>query len=404
VPALDTAASQDIAALSKSASRAERQATLAKAEAAVLTAQQQVAKSRRAAEKDEKAKKGIDEAEKKLAEAMKARDTALTASKEESDKYSPLGPVYPRTSSGRRLALARWIADPQNPLTARVAVNHIWARHFGRGLVPSMDEFGQNRKDPSHPALLDWLAAEFMQPTISAASEGDSRGGWSMKHLHRLIVTSNTYRTDSTNDPECYRIDPDNRYLWRTTPRRIEAEAIRDSVLYVTGALDLTQGGPELDHTKGLSAPRRSVYFRSAPEKQMLFLQLFDMAAPTECYERRESVVPQQALALANSELTVREARRLARRLLGDKSAHPANYITAAFEHVLTRAPTNDELQTCLGFLTQQTTRFESEPDNYGATTGDSADLAKPSANPATRARENLVHVLLNHHEFVSIR
>jgi hypothetical protein len=363
-----------------------------------------VEKSSQATEKDEKAKKNIGEAEKKLTEAKKARDTALAASKEESDRYSPLGPIYPRTSTGRRLALARWITDPHNPLTARVAVNHIWARHFGRGLVPSMDEFGQNRKEPTHPALLDWLAAELMSPSTELAADDCGCVGWSMKHLHRLIVTSNTYRTDSTKDPQCYAIDPDNRYLWRTTPRRIEAEAIRDSVLYVAGALELKQGGPDIDQQKGQSIPRRSLYFRSAPEKQMLFLQLFDMAAPTECYERRESVVPQQALALANSELAVREARRLARRMVGDNPGDSAAYIAAAFERVLTRAPSSDELQTCLGFLGQQSSRFAAQPNGFGDTTADVTDLAKPSTNPATRARENLIHVLLNHHEFVSIK
>jgi hypothetical protein len=392
-----------IKSLAIAASKAERQATLAKAEATVLSTEQQVEKSRQSAENDEKAKKGLAEAEKKFAEAKKARETAIAASKEESEKYSPLGPIHPRTSTGRRLALARWITDPQNPLTARVAVNHIWARHFGRGLVPSMDEFGQNRKEPSHPALLDWLAAELMQPNVDQRAERNG-GGWSMKHLHRLIVTSSTYLTSSTNDPACYAIDPDNRYLWRTTPRRIEGEAIRDSVLYVAGALDLTQGGPELDHQKGLSTPRRSLYFRSAPEKQMVFLQLFDMAAPTECYERRESVVPQQALALANSELTVREARRLARRLFDDSSFNAAIYVAAVFESVLSRTPTIDEVEMCLGFLRQQTSRFGAEPERFGATTADAADLSRPSANPAMRARENLVHVLLNHHEFVSIR
>jgi hypothetical protein len=154
--------------------------------------------------------------------------------------------------------------------------------------------------------------------------------------------------------------------------------------------------------------PRRSVYFRSAPEKQMLFLQLFDMAAPSECYERRESVVPQQALALANSELTVREARRLARGLqseTSDKSpGDVAVYTTAAFEQVLSRKPTADELETCLAFIAEQSSRYNGEPDHFGATTPDAADLSKPSADPATRACENLVHVLLNHHEFVSIR
>jgi hypothetical protein len=178
--------------------------------------------------------------------------------------------------------------------------------------------------------------------------------------------------------------------------------------LFVSGALDLTMGGPEIDQIKGLSVPRRSVYFRSAPEKQMLFLQLFDMAAPTECYERRESVVPQQALALVNSELTVREARRLARRLLGEASGKSpgdvATYISAAFEQLLSRTPTADELQTCLDFVTQQVGRYSDSANTFGATTSDAADLSKPSADPATRARENLVHVLLNHHEFVSIR
>ncbi len=227
--------------------------------------------SRKTGDQDEKAKKAIAEAEKKVEEAREARDSAQMASQSESDKYSPLGPVHPRTSSGRRLALARWIVDSKNPLTVRVAANHIWSRHFGAGLVPSMDEFGQNRTEPSHPALLDWLAAELMEPSIGSQSSGSARG-WSMKHLHRLIVTSNTYRTASTNDAACYAIDPDNRYLWRTTTRRVEAEVVRDSVLYVAGGLDLTQGGPEVDQNQGLTTPRRSLYFRSAPEKQMLFL------------------------------------------------------------------------------------------------------------------------------------
>jgi hypothetical protein len=232
----------------------------------------------------------------------------------------------------------------------------------------------------------------------------EEAGRWSMKHLHRLIVTSNTYRTASTNDLACAAIDPDNRYLWRTTPRRVEAEAIRDSVLYVTGALDLSQGGPELDQNQGLTTPRRSLYFRSAPEKQMLFLQLFDMAAPTECYERRESVVPQQALALANSELTVREARRLARRLLGEHGSDSGTFVQVAFEHILSRAPTADERQACVDFVHQQKSAFEQKANVYGPATADAADLAKPSADAATRAAENLAHVLLNHHDFVSIR
>jgi hypothetical protein len=179
---------------------------------------------------------------------------------------------------------------------------------------------------------------------------------------------------------------------------------IRDSVLFVAGRLDLTRGGAEIDEKQGLTSKRRSLYFRHAPEKQMLFLELFDMAAPTECYQRRESVVPQQALALANSELTVLQARHLARRLLAEAPADVGQYITMAFEQILSRPPTSEELTTCAEFLDNQTRYFQSNATNLGATTANHDELDKPSADSATHARENLVHVLLNHHDFVSIR
>jgi hypothetical protein len=150
--------------------------------------------------------------------------------------------------------------------------------------------------------------------------------------------------------------------------------------------------------------PRRSLYFRHAPEKQMVFLQLFDMAAPSECYERRESVVPQQALALANSELTVLQARHLARRLNESLDADDAAFVPAAFEQILSRKPTAQELEACTAFLTRQADLFSGQADAAPAATSDLADASKPAANAALRARENLVHVLLNHHEFVTIQ
>src|SRR6185369_12030484 len=190
-----------------------------------------------------------------------------------------------------------------NPLTARVAMNHIWLRHFGQGIVASPADFGRNGKPPSHPQLLDWLAAEFMAQD------------WKMKSIHRLILTSRTYRMAATPDAANLRIDPDNVFLWRMPSRRMEAELVRDNILYAAGDLDLAMGGPDIDNAQGLASRRRSIYLRTAAEKEVEFLKIFDGPSVTECYTRRPSVVPQQALALANSELTLKQARLLAGRL-----------------------------------------------------------------------------------------
>jgi hypothetical protein len=300
-------------------------------------------------------------------------------------------PTYPATSTGRRAALARWITDPQNPLTARVAVNHIWLRHFGAPLVPTVFDFGQNGLRPTHPALLDWLAAEFVEHK------------WSMKHLHRLIVTSAAYRMDSSVDPVCVKKDPDNRWLWRMNVRRMEAEAVRDSLLAVSGKLDRTLGGPDLDHNLGLTLPRRSLYFRHAPEKQMTFLALFDAANMVECYRRTESIVPQQALALANSTLALAQARVLAG-TLARECPEQASFLRTAFEQVLGRPPTDAEQETCVKFLAEQTTLLKERKGLTTFTGSGPACPVPPAADPQQRAREDLVHVLLNHHEFVTIR
>jgi hypothetical protein len=299
-------------------------------------------------------------------------------------------PTYPPTSTGRRLALARWLADKENPLTARVAVNHVWLRHFGQAIVPSVFDFGRNGRPPSHPALLDWLTAEFMDRN------------WSMKALHRLIVTSSAYRMASTPDTASLAIDRDNKWLWRFAPRRVEAEVVRDSLLYVGGRLDLTMGGPDINHMEGLTSPRRSLYFRHAAEKQMEFLQLFDAAAVSECYERKHSIIPQQALALANSELARQQGRLLTRALAAKVGPDGTAFVTAAFEQVLTRSPTPTELAECTTFLSERTEHYRKA--KLPAVSGNAADGRMPSSDPALRAREGLVHVLLNHHEFVTLR
>jgi hypothetical protein len=178
----------------------------------------------------------------------------------------------------------------------------------------------------------------------------------------------------------------------------LEAEAVRDCVFYVAGRLDLTRGGPEIDRSQGLTVPRRSLYFQHAAEKQMEFLHIFDGPDVVECYERRDSIMPQHALALANSELPLRHARLLARDLTNKRGGDFATFTVAAFEHVLSRPPTAEELAECVTFLKEQALRL-----GTGKPAAD-ADGRQPAADPALRARENLVHVLMNHHEFVTVR
>ena len=337
------------------ARKAERKAGILKADEDVTRAQMDFDKALRAKEPDEKL---IGEAQKRLA-------TATTALTQATEGYHTVGKVYENKSSGRRTALARWIGSNENPLTARVAVNQIWLRHFGKPLVPTVFDFGKNGKPPTHPALLDWLATEFMN------------SGWSMKAVHRLMVTSATYRMRSSAGAESSpnaAVDAENDFLWRMNPRRMEAEVVRDSILAISGELDRTMGGPEIDEAKGLESKRRSIYFRHSPDTQMEFLKMFDGPNPAECYMRNESVVPQQALALANSQISVEKARVLAAKIGVDTSADA--FVKASFETILGRTPSAEEQAVGVRFL----------------------------AARAERARENLVHALLNHNDFVTIR
>jgi hypothetical protein len=372
------------------ATHAERQAKLREAEAALAKAQAE----RLAAPPgdDAKAKQARMQAAAKDDAARAAVEAARkVAAGPHASEYTPLVPPRPPTSTGRRLALARWMTDRSNPLAARVAVNHIWMRHYGRPLVPTVFDFGSNGKPPSHPELLDWLAVEFMD------------SGWSMKHLHRLMVTSRAYRMQSWGAPDdpAAKLDPQNVALWRMNPRRMEAELVRDNVLHVAGSLDATMGGPDLDQNTGLTVPRRSIYFRHAPEKLMTFLKLFDAANTNACYRRDESVVPQQALALANSPLALAQARKLATTLAAEATGDA--FIAAAFERILGRGPTPDERAACAEYLAAQAQRLAS-PDRLTPFTAGTAPTVPPSGDPSQRARENLVHVLMNHNDFVTIR
>ena len=388
--------SDKVPSLSLKAARLHRLAQLRQAEAVLAEnlAEQHRIKRNQENKKLEAARKQHGELVKRLQQARQA-----LADKKADNSYPPLTKTYPSTSTGRRLALARWITSPRNPLTARVCVNHVWMRHFGRPLVPSVFDFGNNGKPATHPALLDWLAIELIE------------SGWSLKHLHRLMVTSAAYRMrSSTAEAKTSNLekDPDNRWLWRMNSRRLEAESIRDSVLWVCDGLDGQLGGPELDPGLGLTTSRRSLYYRHAPEKMMPFLDLFDAASTNECYRRNETVVPQQALALANSRLAIEQSRRLARVLSERAGRDPSTtcrqrFLDLAFTHVLSRRPTRLEQVACLDFLVTQTVRL-SHPAQLTPLRKGQPLTVTPSRLPHLRARENLVHVLINHNEFVTVR
>src|SRR5262249_22094060 len=198
----------------------------------------------------------------------------------------------------------------------------------------------------------DWLAVTFMEQ------------GWGMKAVHRLIVTSNAYRMQSSAsgpDDANLALDPGNLYLWRMNPRRMEAELVRDNVLHVAGNLDPTMGGPDLAPEAGQTSRRRSLYFRHAKEKRMTFLQLFDSANVIACYRRSESVVPQQALALATSPLSCEQARRLAARLteeVGASRGADAAFVAAAFARIIGRAPSREEQSEVESYLAAEARRL----------------------------------------------
>ena len=198
------------------------------------------------------------------------------------------------------------------------------------------------------------------------------------------------------------KIDPDNQWLWRMPRQRMDAETVRDSVLHVAGVLDLKFGGPDLPWLDGMSTPRRSLYFHQSPEKQMTFLKLFDGVDTTECYQRHVSIVPHQALALFNSELALVQSRLLARPMSADL-ADDKLFVQAAFERVLARPVAEDELRVCLNFLAEREEVYRAD-ENATVGTDNSKDGSLPSAESRLHARENLIHSLFNHHDFVTIK
>jgi hypothetical protein len=382
--------SQQAAALARQAAGSERRAAVAAARQQLLAAEVALAGLARQFKPD--AEIAAQQAQVRAAgERLAAAEKALA---EPSERYTSQVKSYPSRSTGRRLALARWIVDRQNPLTARVAVNHIWARHFGRPLVATTFNFGRQGQPPTHPQLLDDLAVELME------------SGWSMKHLHRLIVTSAAYGRQSWAGPEQAAegaVDPENRWLWRQEPRRMDAETVRDSLLAVAGELDLALGGPPLDEKTALTTRRRSLYYRHTPQDRARLLELFDAADPEASYERPTSIVPQQALALLNSSLARDSARAAAAALSAESgSSSDEAFVEAAYWRVLNRRPAPAEARSCRDFLQRQA-ELLARASELTAFAGPGGARAA-AADPPRRARENLLQVLLNHNDFVTIR
>jgi hypothetical protein len=262
-------------------------------------------------------------------------------------------------SSGRRRVLADWIASPDNPRTARVLANRLWQHHFGRGIVRTANDFGGLGSGATHPELLDWLAAELIAR------------GWSCKAMHRLIMTSASYRMGSNADGKARREDPTNDLLTRVDLRRLSAEELRDSLLVLTGKLERQVGGPSIfvpmpeealatssrpDEVWGTSPLeqtwRRSIYIKVKRSLIAPILQTFDFPdTDTSCPERFTTTLPTQALAMLNSELVQGHAADFAARLAAEAGDEPRAQIRLALRLATCREPRGDEIESCARFL-----------------------------------------------------
>ena len=294
-------------------------------------------------------------------------------------------------TTGQRLAFAHWLTSPDHPLTARVIVNRLWQHHFGRGIVDTPGNFGATGSRPTHPALLDWLAVKFM------------RQGWSAKQFHKTIMTSTVYRQTSergkAGEQEREKQDPDNRLLWRMNLRRLDAEALRDSVVTVSGQANDTIGGPPVmlkATSSGLqtvvSQDRRSIYLLARRSNPATFMQVFDYPIiDVNCTRRSASATPLQSLTMINSKFLIASASRLAYRVeaLVGNDALPAKKIETAYWLTISRSPSDIEIKAAKKHLQHLEHLYE-------------ASSVKP-ADVSKRSFENFVHMLLCSNEFLYI-
>ncbi len=293
-------------------------------------------------------------------------------------------PSMPKDAPANRLGLARWLVDDKNPLTARVWVNRAWERFFGTGLVKTSENLGSQSEYPSHPELLDWLAAEFMSPTVVASVAGEPAKKWDMKAFHKLLVLSDTYRQANTTTADALERDPDNRLLARSPRLRLSGEALRDQALFASGLLIEKRGGPSVrpympdgvwdetsrygdlrgyKHDTGDGLYRRSLYTvwkRTAAPPTML---LFDAPSREYCAVKRSRTnTPLQALSLLNEVTYVEAARKLGERMLKEGGTTDAERIRFAVRIVLAREPTAAEAKVLLDGLVADRVKFAKTP------------------------------------------
>lgn len=298
-------------------------------------------------------------------------------------------PAKDAPTSGRRTALAEWLTQPDHPLTSRVLVNRLWLHHFGQGLVATPDNFGNKGARPSHPELLDWLAVEF------------TARGWSVKQMHRLIMTSAAYRQSCASNDAAARIDPENKLLWRQRLRRLEAEALRDSILAVSGTLNLEMyGAPVPMQARGggigvaddASGRRRSVYLQVRRSQPLSFLQVFDQPVmETNCTARGVSTVASQALELQNGEFMTAQAAAFAARVAKEAAGREIDYaVRAAFA----RLPTAKERTVLAAFLERQAERHLPSGGTIGP---------EQRENARRWALADMCHMLLSANEFAYV-
>ncbi len=302
-------------------------------------------------------------------------------------------------STGRRLALARWLTQPGHPLTARVMVNRVWKHHFGRGIVESLDNFGRSGGKPTHPELLDWLATTFESQ------------GWSLKWLHRLVLTSQTYRQSSVTSPLAARLDGENKLLSRMPLRRLDAEEFWDACLSVAGCLDETRYGPPVPVRvqgdgsvwpgKSQGGWRRAIYGQQLRKEIPTLLELFDLPPMNpNCVRRSESIAATQALHLMNDSVVREIAGLFARRLRGAPVPGAVPGVDAAYQLALNRKPSESERAAAQRFIENADATWKKA--QAAGTAGAAVEFGK-DAGPDLLAWATFCHALINSAEFIYV-